>query len=123
MKKSTLTWIALKYFRSKKETGLVSFTSWVSIIGIGLGAFALVITLSVLNGFEKEIAERVINIESHLKITGKNITDPTVQKVNSIAGRHEFKIDKISPFVTRKAILSSNGINSAIRLKGIDKLS
>ncbi|MCF7740643.1 MAG: ABC transporter permease [Candidatus Marinimicrobia bacterium] len=123
MKKSTLTWIALKYFRSKKETGLVSFTSWVSIIGIGLGAFALVITLSVLNGFENEIAERVINIESHLKITGKNITDQTVQKVSSIANQHEFKMDKISPFVTRKAILSSNGINSAIRLKGIDKLS
>ena len=123
MIKSPLTWIALKYFYSKKETGLVSFTSWVSIIGIGLGSFALVITLSVLNGFEKEIAERVINIESHIKVTGKGITDTTVQRVRRIVKENNFKVNKTAPFVSRKAILSANGINSAVRLKGIDKLS
>ncbi|MCF7885405.1 MAG: ABC transporter permease [Candidatus Marinimicrobia bacterium] len=120
MKNSTLSWIALKYFFSKKETGLVSFTSWVSIIGIGLGAFALVITLSVLNGFEKEIADRLINIESHLKVTGKNITDQTLNNVRKVAKKNNLNVNKTLPYISRKAILNSNGINSAIRLKGID---
>ena len=123
MKKSTLDWIALKYFFSKKETGLVSFTSWVSIIGIGLGAFALVISLSVINGFEDEIAERTINIESHLKITGKKIGQETEQKVRQIANKNDLSVRNISPYISRKAIVTSKGINSAVRLKGIDNMT
>jgi len=123
MKNKTLTWIAYKYFTSKKSTGLVSFTSWVSILGIGLGSFALVITLSVLNGFEREMARRVINIESHIEITGQSISHKTVNRVRKIVSQNNLKANKIAPFVNKKAILTANDVDAAVKIKGIDSLS
>lgn len=121
MNRKVLNWIAFRYFKSKKQTGLISFTSYVSIVGIGLGAFALLVVLSVLNGFESEITGRVIDIESHIRITGKDLKDSDIQKIDStLHGEH---IRNIVPFVIRKSILSTMGSEAVVRVKAIDSLS
>lgn len=118
MNNRLLNWISFRYFRSKKQTGLISFTSYVSILGIALGCFALLISLSILNGFESEISARVIDLESHLRITGSAITDDTLDKV--AAALKNDNPDIIYPFVMKKSILSNLGSEAVIRLKGID---
>ncbi|MDD5230565.1 MAG: lipoprotein-releasing system transmembrane subunit LolC, partial [Candidatus Marinimicrobia bacterium] len=81
MNRKFLDWIALRYFRSKKKTGLISFTSYVSVVGIALGSFAMLVALSILNGFEAEITNRVIDLESHLRISGRELQSTQVEKI------------------------------------------
>ena len=118
MNNRLLNWISLRYFRSKKQTGLISFTSYVSIFGIALGAFSLLITLSILNGFEMEITSRVIDLESHLRITGNDINQTLLPELSTLLKNEN--LDVIYPFVQKKSVLSNVGYDAVIRLKGID---
>jgi lipoprotein-releasing system permease protein len=118
MNKRLLNWISFRYFRSKKQTGLISFTSYVSIIGIALGAFALLVTLSILNGFESEISSRVIDLESHIRVTGKDITDVEFKEISSLL--QPYNVNAIYPFVIKKSVLSTLNADAVIRLKGVD---
>ncbi|MBP7885827.1 MAG: ABC transporter permease [Candidatus Marinimicrobia bacterium] len=118
MNKNFLNWIALRYFRSKKKTGLISFTSYISIIGIALGAFAMLVALSVLNGFEAEITNRVIDIESHLRISGRNLQSAQIERVKeALTG---VPVREIYPFVMKKSILSSEQMEAVVRIKAIE---
>jgi len=121
MNKNLLTWIAFRYFRSKKRTGWISFTSWVSVVGIGIGAFALLVTLSVLNGFESEITRRVIDVESHIRITGNDLKDEDISLIRTTLKNE--KIRDISPFIGKKSILSTNSTDAVVRIKAIDSLA
>ena len=123
MNKNIINWIVLRYFRSKKKTGLISLTSWISIISIALGSCALLITLSVLNGFEAEIASRIIDIESHIRITGKNITKNDLTEIKSELERKEVEVKSIFPFVARKAIISTGTTDAVVRMKAIDSIA
>ena len=58
--------IAKRFLSSVNDTG--RFTSIISIVGICIGSFALVISISVLNGFENKLDEKISNFEGHLKI-------------------------------------------------------
>jgi lipoprotein-releasing system permease protein len=62
--------IGLRYTRAKRRNGFISFMSLVSIIGIILGVMALIIVLSVMNGFEKEVRDRILNMISHITVSG-----------------------------------------------------
>jgi lipoprotein-releasing system permease protein len=64
--------IGLRYTRAKRRNGFISFISLVSIIGIILGVMALIIVLSVMNGFEKEVRDRILNMISHITVSGYN---------------------------------------------------
>ncbi|MDO9548252.1 MAG: hypothetical protein Q7J65_04730, partial [Candidatus Marinimicrobia bacterium] len=118
MNNRLLNWISYRYFRSKKQTGLISFTSYVSIFGIALGAFALLITLSILNGFESEITARVIDLESHLRISGPDIDPKLLPELNGLLKEED--IDIIYPYTLKKSVLSNFGSDAIVRLKGID---
>ncbi|MBO8131191.1 MAG: ABC transporter permease [Candidatus Marinimicrobia bacterium] len=118
MNKKLIRLIVLRYFRNKKKIGLISFTSWVSILGIGLGSFALVITMSILNGFESEVIKRVIDIDAHMRITGKNIGYETIDSIKSKLKYIKY-IKSIYPYIYSKVILSYNGQESVVRVKGI----
>jgi len=64
--------IGLRYTRAKRRNGFISFISLVSIIGIILGVMALIIVLSVMNGFEKEVRDRILSMISHITVSGYN---------------------------------------------------
>ncbi|HRU92958.1 MAG TPA: ABC transporter permease [Candidatus Marinimicrobia bacterium] len=118
MSRNFLNWIAFRYFRSKKKTGLISFTSYISIMGIALGAFAMLVALSVLNGFEAEITNRVIDIESHLRVSGRNLQSDQVEQVREALTA--VPVREIYPFVLKKSILSSEQMEAVVRIKAIE---
>ncbi|MCD2476128.1 hypothetical protein LRN56_15140, partial [Staphylococcus aureus] len=66
------TLIALRYVRAKRQESFISFISLVSVIGIALGVAALIIVLSVMNGFQKEIRTKMLGVASHLEASGVN---------------------------------------------------
>jgi len=114
--------IARRYMRSQRNAGFVSFITVISTLGIMLGTATLIIALSILGGFEREITQKVIGFTSHLQILGfRNIPlqDPaaTMDEVH----RHFPVILSISPFVAREALIRSReGEVDGILLKGVD---
>ena len=62
------TWIGLRYLRAKKRSGFMSFISMISMVGITLGVVVLILVLSVVNGFQKEIRGQLLNIAPHAEI-------------------------------------------------------
>ena len=62
-------WIALRYTNLKNTNQFISFISLTSIIGITLGVMALIIVLSVMNGFQAELKSRILSVTSHIEIT------------------------------------------------------
>ncbi|MCZ6802733.1 MAG: lipoprotein-releasing ABC transporter permease subunit [Proteobacteria bacterium] len=63
------TMIGLRYVRARRRNHFISFISMTSMLGLGLGVMALITVLSVMNGFEKELKERILGMASHATIT------------------------------------------------------
>ena len=64
--------VGLRYTKAKRKNHFISFISFTSMIGIALGVAALIIVLSVMNGFQAELRNRILGVASHLEITGAN---------------------------------------------------
>ena len=64
--------IGLRYTRAKRRNHFISFISLISMLGIGLGVAALIVVLSVMNGFQKELRTRILGVASHIQISGIN---------------------------------------------------
>src|SRR3990167_3559350 len=64
--------IGLRYVRSKRRNHFISFVSLSSILGVTLGVTALIAVLSVMNGFEKEVQERTLEMMSHATLMERN---------------------------------------------------
>ena len=104
--------IAKRFLSSANDTG--KFTSIISIIGICIGSFALVISISVLNGFENKLDEKISNFDGHLKISGLNL-DYDLTKFRTIK-----LITDLSFSLDRKGIIKSNTNEALITFKQID---
>ncbi len=62
--------IGLRYLRARRKSRFVSFIAFISIAGVALGVFALIVVLSVMNGFGNELRDRTLSMTSHATITG-----------------------------------------------------
>src|SRR4051794_36406348 len=62
--------VGLRYTRAKRRNHFISFISVTSMLGIALGVAALIVVLSVMNGFQKELRARILGVASHVQITG-----------------------------------------------------
>lgn len=62
--------IGLRYTRAKRKNHFISFISIVSMLGIALGVMVLIVVLSVMNGFDKEIKSRILDMVPQVTITG-----------------------------------------------------
>src|SRR5574343_1661185 len=61
--------IGLRYLRARRRNGFISFISLMSVLGIALGVAALIVVLSVMNGFQQEIRGRMLAVVSHLEVS------------------------------------------------------
>jgi lipoprotein-releasing system permease protein len=113
--------IARRFFRTSRRSPFLSFISTIAIAGICLGTAALIIALSILDGFEKEIKDKVISFTSHVHVTGygnKPLDDPerSVRLMRSeVPG-----IRSVLPYAAREGMIRSRGGVEGVYLKGID---
>ncbi len=68
MARSMEFFVALRYLRGRRRMGFISFITWTSAAGVFLGSLVLVVALSIANGFEKEVRDRIVGITAHAKI-------------------------------------------------------
>ncbi len=110
--------IGLRYTRAKRRNHFISFIAMFSMVGIMLGVAVLITVLSVMNGFDREIRERVFSMVPAITVgsVAGNVSDwPRLQKdVNSFPG-----VVASAPFVTGEVLLSFGGGVQAALLNGI----
>ena len=95
--------IALRYLRSKRKDKFISFTTWFSIVGIGIGVMALILVIAVMTGAQDEFRDRILSTNPHILISSiegeiRN-PDEVVKKVESLEG-----VESASPFITLQAM-------------------
>src|SRR3954469_6516354 len=98
--------VGLRYIRAKRRNRFVSFIPLVSMLGIGLGVAALIVILSVMNGFHKELRARILGVASHVQVSGQGGRLADWPKVAGEASRNA-QVVAVAPFVNAQAMLSS----------------
>lgn len=113
--------IARRYLRSGRNNGFFSFITAIATLGVTLGTATLIIALSVLGGFEREITEKVVGFTSHVQVLGfQNIPLKNYQRNLSLIEKEIPLVRAAAPFVAREALIRSAEGVDGILLKGID---
>ncbi|HIC40293.1 MAG TPA: lipoprotein-releasing ABC transporter permease subunit [Piscirickettsiaceae bacterium] len=111
--------ISNQYLRSNRKKGFVSFISGVSMMGLILGVMTLITVLSVMNGFHKELRDRVLSAISHSTISEYGGTLNNWQELRLTINKNPQVIDS-SPYIERYGLLSINGRAQGISVRGVD---
>jgi lipoprotein-releasing system permease protein len=96
--------VGLRYTRAKRRNHFISFISATSMAGIALGVAALIVVLSVMNGFQKELRTRILGVASHVQISGADDRLADWQAVAGIAAQDP-RVTGSAPFVNAQAML------------------
>ena len=109
--------VGLRYTRARKRSHFISIISLISILGITLGITALITTLSVMNGFGKELRERILGVISHVSVTGTNGALGNWQDVAArIKNPH---VIGIAPYISGQGMLTRGRAVSGVLVRGI----
>ncbi len=114
--------IGLRYTRAKaSEAGanrFISFISLTSMLGLALGVAALIVVLSVMNGFQKELRERILGVVSHIQINGESGQLASWQAVEESVRRHP-RVQAAAPFVQEQGMVTMGGNVRGLMVRGI----
>ncbi len=115
--------ITKRFLFSKKSEGYVSIFSWFSIIGISLGVAAIIIVMSVMNGFRTNLTERLIGVNSHLNIYSFN-EKINLEQINTLKNNLDSKdYDKLLPSVETQGLVINNKTSKGVIIRGYENLS
>ncbi|MFZ5427354.1 MAG: FtsX-like permease family protein [Thermodesulfobacteriota bacterium] len=111
--------IALRYLLTKRENSFISVISLMSVLGVGLGVAALIVTMSVMSGFSIEFRDKLLGLSSHV-ITGvagaplRNYA-AKMETVASVPG-----VTAVTPIIYSEVMLSKSGAPKGVILRGMD---
>ncbi|CAL8473524.1 MULTISPECIES: lipoprotein-releasing ABC transporter permease subunit [Caballeronia] len=114
--------IGWRYTRASKRTtgnGFISFIALVSMAGIALGVAALIVVLSVMNGFQKEVRDRMLSVLAHVEIFSPTGSMPNWQLTAQEARRNP-EVVGAAPYVEAQALLTRQGAVSGVALRGVE---
>ena len=110
--------VGMRYTRAKRKNHFISFISLTSMIGIALGVAALIVVLSVMNGFQKELRTRILGVASHLEVTGANNRLSDWQVISELSSKQSHVLAS-APYITAQGMLSyGQGVQGAI-IRGV----
>jgi lipoprotein-releasing system permease protein len=113
--------VGLRYTRAGRRSGRNSFISFISLIsvsGIGLGVAALIVVLSVMNGFQKEVTDRMLSVLAHIEVFDLRGSMPNWREELQQA-RHNPAVKAGAPFVESQGMLLRDGVMRPALVRGI----
>lgn len=116
--------IALRYLRSRRNRGFISFITTMAILGVTLGVASLIITLSILDGFEKTITDNLVRFTAHLQLfafQGQPLKEYH-ETARNVQARFS-EVTAIAPYVSREAMIRSDVDIEGVLVKGIEPSS
>lgn len=107
-----------RYSRAKRRNGFISFISLISVIGIALGVWALITVISIMNGFGAELRGRILDVASHVSVTGQNgwldnwqSIAPEIENNDAVTG--------YAPYIYGQGLLSLGSSTTGSLIRGI----
>jgi len=115
-----LGWRYTRAGRATRRNGFISFISGVSMLGIALGVAALIIVLSVMNGFQKEVTDRMLGVISHIEIFSRD--GQALGDIDAImaASRKNPQVIGVAPFTSSQALIARGEDMKGALIRGID---
>ena len=108
----------MRYTRAKRKNHFISFISMTSMIGIGLGVAALIVVLSVMNGFQEELRARILGVASHIQITGANNSLENWSEVAD-AAQPSAHVLGVAPYIMAQGMLSNGQAVQGAIIRGV----
>jgi lipoprotein-releasing system permease protein len=115
-----LGWRYTRAGRATRRNGFISFISGVSMLGIGLGVAALIIVLSVMNGFQKEVRDRMLGVVSHIEIFSRDGQSLADLDAIMAAARRNPEVVGVAPFIATQALIARGEDMKGTLVRGID---
>jgi lipoprotein-releasing system permease protein len=119
--------IGLRYVRARRKTvgakrdGFLSFISTLSMVGIALGVASLIIVLSVMNGFQKEVRDKMLSVLSHVEIRSQDgISDWQDLSAKLLKQPH---VIGVAPLLQTQGLIVRSGMMRGVELRGIDPVT
>jgi lipoprotein-releasing system permease protein len=110
--------VGLRYTRAKRRNHFISFISLISMLGIGLGVTALIVVLSVMNGFQRELRERILGVAAHAQIVGSDNRLARWEQVAAEVERHP-AVQATAPYVMAQGLLNNADVVQGALVRGI----
>lgn len=110
--------VGLRYTRAKRRNHFISFISVTSMLGVALGVAALIVVLSVMNGFQKELRTRILGVASHVQIMGLDGALANWPKIAAEAQMNP-EVAAAAPYVTAQGLLSNRGTVQGTIVRGV----
>jgi lipoprotein-releasing system permease protein len=111
--------VGLRYLRARQRRGFISFISLISMLGIALGVAVLIVVVSVMNGFEKELRERILSMASHAAITGLDVPLVEWRLVRDVA-RADTQVQAAAPYVEGQGLmLGRDTVPHGVLIRGV----
>ena len=107
-----------RYTRAERRGGFLSFITLIAISGVALGMIALITILSIMNGFELELRQRLLGLSPHISVRSESGEIDDWQKVRR-ALTHVTHVETVSPIIEREAMLTRYDQVQGVRLQGI----
>ncbi len=112
-------WVALRYLRGRRRERFISLITWISVGGVAVGVTALIVVLSVMTGFERDLRDKILGTNAHVVVypMGGTLTDyrRVTRKVRAVEG-----VVAATPFVSGQVMLVYGGTVTAALLRGVD---
>ena len=111
--------IGLRYTRAKRRNHFISFISLISMLGMALGVMALIVVLSVMNGFQKEIRARMLGASPHLEVVADGGRLHGWQLILDKVAQHS-QVSAAAPYIAGQGMLSFGQNVQGVMVRGID---
>ena len=111
--------IGLRYFLSGGRSRLVSFISMLALLGMALGVALLILVLSVMNGFDREMRERILSVVPHMQIVGSMAADDWQSQLEAISQQPQVR--EVTPFTRVKGIVFAQDNTRPIEILGLSE--
>lgn len=114
------TFIAKRYLISKHKINFITIISFISIIGITIGVAALIVVLSIFNGFGSLVTSYLVSFDPHIRIEATTPNQSfNIQKIDSVLKTIP-DVKGVSQYVSGKVLAYTAGLNQVVNLKGIE---
>ncbi len=111
--------IGLRYTRAKRRNHFISFIALASMIGIALGVMVLITVLSVMNGAERELQDRILGMAPHIIITGEGGRLKEWRKVQ-VEAQEIAGVEAATPYIATQGMLRGHSVNQYAMIQGIN---
>lgn len=118
MIKPLSVFIGWRYIRNRRQNGFLSFISLFTFLAMALGVAVLLIVLSVMNGFEREMRQRLLTVLPHLTVLGpaeEARWQPVAVRLQAVTG-----VERVAPYISGYGMMNAFGYSQALKVQGID---